>query len=93
MKTTEKPQEKQTLENSNLMLPAGDEGPADREPFRKERGKLPGMESGCSAKEPARMPYLQEANLTNLNSPQIGEAKEWRPNYAKFSRKNRKIEE
>ena len=43
MKTTEKPQEKQTLENSNLTLPAGDEGPADKEPFRKERGKLKGF--------------------------------------------------
>ena len=25
------------------------------------------------------MPYLREANLANLNSPQIGEANEWRP--------------
>ena len=78
-KTTENPQEKQSLENSNLTLPAGDEVPADREPFRSVRGRLPEMVSGCSAKEPARMPYLHEANLANLNSPLRGEAKEWLP--------------
>ena len=67
-KTTEKPQKKRSRENSNLTLPAGDEVPADREPFRSVRGRLPEMVSGCSAKEPARMPYLHEANLANLNS-------------------------
>ena len=70
--TTEKPRGKQTREKSNLMLPAGDEGPAGREPFRMELGKLPGGVSGSSTKEPARVPNLREAGLANQDSLQIG---------------------
>ena len=50
--TTENPRETRTRENSNLILPAGDDGPAGSKPFRRERWILPGEEGGIPTEKP-----------------------------------------
>ena len=48
--TTDWLQGTQTRENSNLMLPAGNDGPAGSKPFRGELWILPGEEGGIFCK-------------------------------------------
>ena len=73
MKTTaEKPRETRTRENSNLMLPAGDDGPAGSKPFRRERWMLPGEEGGSPTDKPTMIQARRKAGLANQYNPRGG---------------------
>ena len=73
MKTTaEKPRETRTRENSNLILPAGNDVPAGSKPFRKERWVLPGEEGGSPTEKPTILPEMRKAGLANQYNPRCG---------------------
>ena len=44
-----------TRENSNLMLPAGNDGPAGSKPFRRELWILPGEDGGSPTEKPTNL--------------------------------------
>ena len=69
VKTTEKPRETRARENSNLILPAGDEGPAGSEPFRCERWILPGEEGGSPTEKPTILHATRKAGLRIQDNP------------------------
>ena len=61
-----------TRENSNLMLPAGNDGPAGSKPFRKERWILPGEEGGSPTEKPTIVQARRKAGLANQYNPRGG---------------------
>ena len=70
--TTENPRETRTRENSNLILPAGDDGPAGSKPFRRERWILPGEEGGSPTDKPTIVQARRKAGLANQYNPRGG---------------------
>ena len=72
VKTTEKPQETRARENSDLILPAGNYGPAGSKRFRKERWILPGEEGGSPTEKPIIVQARRKAGLANQYNPRCG---------------------
>ena len=58
-----------TRENSNLMLPAGIDGPAGSKPFRRELWILPGEEGGSPTEKPIILHATRKAALRIQDSP------------------------
>ena len=58
-----------TRENSNLMLPAGNDGPAGSKPFRRERWILPGEEGGSPTEKPTIQHATRKTGLRIQDNP------------------------
>ena len=58
-----------TRENSNLMLPAGNDGPAGSKPFRRELWILPGEDGGSPTEKPTIIHATRKAGLRIQDNP------------------------